>query len=339
MANIGIIGAGAWGTALAIHAAKLDHDVALWSFEPALAASITNNRINDLYLPDFKLPYRITGTSDLGEACREKDFVLFACPSKHMRRIATEAAPSIAGDAIIGVASKGIEASTNSLMTEVLDSAIPQVPPMNFVVLSGPTFAKEVAEGLPADIVAASAGFIAARKIQPMFHTPVFRVYTSDDPVGVQIGAALKNVIAVAAGVCDELGLGLNARAALITRGLTEMTRLGIAKGANPITFLGLAGIGDLILTCTGDLSRNRTLGRRIARGEKPEEILASTRTVAEGFFAADSALKLAASLDVDMPITQQVYAVLYEGKTIADAARELMSREFKNEFKGIIHA
>jgi glycerol-3-phosphate dehydrogenase (NAD(P)+) len=237
------------------------------------------------------------------------------------------------------VVSKGIENETLCLMTEVLEETLTGVAPANICAVSGPSFAKEVADHLPTDIVVASPGFIAARKVQPLLHSPIFRVYTSDDPVGVELGGALKNVIAIAAGVCDAFGLGHNARAALITRGLTEMTRLGLAKGANPITFLGLAGIGDLILTCTGDLSRNRTLGKRIAGGEDPREILENQRAVAEGFYAAKSTYDLAKKLNVDMPISEQVYLVLYKGKTIPDAARDLMSREFKNEFKGIIHA
>lgn len=339
MSRIGIIGAGAFGSALSIHASRLGHEIRLWVFEPELAAIIAKTRQNEFYLPGVTLPDQIHPTHDLQEACEGVDLLVFACPSKFLRTVSAQAAPFVPADAVVTVLSKGIENETRNLMTEVLEQTLVGVAPANISILSGPSFAIEVAEGQPTDVVVASPAFLAARKIQPILHSPLFRVYTSDDPVGVQLGGALKNIIAIAAGVCDQLGFGHNARAALITRGLTEMTRLGLAKGANPITFLGLAGIGDLILTCTSDLSRNRTLGRKIAQGGDPTKILSETRSVAEGFYAARSAHNLAHELDVDMPITEQVHAVLYDGKTIPDAARDLMSREFKNEFKGIIHA
>lgn len=339
MGKISIVGAGAFGTSVAIHAANLGHDVGLWVFEKDLVEKIRQTRINDLYLPGITLPGSLQVSNSMEETLDNAQLVIFACPSQFLRVISSQAAPFIHADSIISVVSKGIENGTLCLMTEVLEQTLPDIAPANISVISGPSFAIEVAEGLPTDVVAASPGFIAARKIQPLLHTPIFRVYTSDDPKGVQLGGALKNVIAIGAGVCDAFGLGHNARAALITRGLTEITRLGLAKNANPITFLGLAGLGDLILTCTSDLSRNRTLGKRIAQGENPKEILAGQRAVAEGFYAAKSAYNLAKSLSVDMPITQQVYEVLYENKTIQDAARDLMAREFKNEFKGIIHA
>lgn len=339
MTKVAILGAGAFGTSLAAHFAKMAHEVFLWAFEKDLPEKINGQHKNEDFLPGVTLPASIRCENDFDLACRDAALVIFACPSRFMRRIAAEAAPYIQGDTIVAVVSKGIENETHALMTEILDQCLANTAPGNICAISGPSFAIEVAEGLPTDIVAASPGFLAARKVQKIMHAPFFRVYTSDDPVGVQLGGSLKNVIAIAAGVCDEFGLGYNARAALITRGLTEMTRLGMAKGANPITFLGLAGIGDLILTCTGDLSRNRTLGRRLARGESPQEIIANSKTVSEGFYAAKSAYNMSLHYGVDMPITQQVYAVLYEGKTILDASRELMSREFKNEFKGIIHA
>jgi glycerol-3-phosphate dehydrogenase (NAD(P)+) len=270
------------------------------------------------------------------EACKGSELVIFACPSKHMRVISNQVAQHIAAETLVCVVSKGIDSGTLQLMTEVLAETLTNVPVENIAVLSGPSFAKEVALSRPTDVVVASPGCAAAERIQKLLHTGVFRVYSSDDVVGVQLGGALKNVMAIATGACDEFGLGENARAALITRGLAEITRLGVAKGANPITFLGLAGMGDLVLTCVGDLSRNRTLGRKIARGEKPDDILAKTRTVAEGFFAAKTARALGQSLDVDMPITEQVYSVLYEGKSLLDAAKDLMQREFKAEFRGI---
>lgn len=339
MPNICVIGGGAFGTSLACHSAKLGHKVRLWIFEKELVDTINETRHNEMYLPTVVIPEGVKFTGDFEYACENAELIIFATPSKFLRAISEQAAPFIPRDSVVSLVSKGIENETLNLMGEVLEQTLPEIPPANIVTISGPSFAIEVAEGLPTDVVAASPGFLAARKVQPLLHSPLFRVYTSDDPVGVCLGGALKNIIAIAAGVSDEFGLGNNARAALITRGLTEMTRLGMAKGANPITFLGLAGIGDLILTCTGDLSRNRTLGRRIAKGENPKEILANQKAVAEGFYAAKSAYDLAKKLDVDMPITEQVYAVLYEDKAIPDAAKDLMSREFKNEFKGIIHS
>lgn len=339
MNKISVIGGGAFGTSLAIHCSKQGHKVSIWIFEKELVEKLNKTRFNELYLPKIKVPENIDITNDLSTACKDADLVIFATPSKFLRMISTQAAPHIPSDAIICVVTKGIENETLLLMSEVLEQTLPDIPPANISILSGPSFAVEVAEGLPTDVVIASPGFIAARKIQPMLHSPIFRVYTSDDPKGVSMGGALKNVIAIGAGVSDEFGLGNNARAALITRGLTEITRLGMAKGANPITFLGLAGIGDLILTCTSDLSRNRTLGKRIARGEDPKDILANQRAVAEGFYAAKSAYDLSKKLNIDMPITEQVYLVLYQGKSIYDASRDLMSRKYKNEFKGIIHS
>jgi glycerol-3-phosphate dehydrogenase (NAD(P)+) len=338
MATIGVIGAGAFGTSLAIHACKLGHQTRIWAYEPEVAEQINEEHENEVFLPGVGLPPNLTADNDLAAVCAGAELLLLATPTSRLRAVAARAAPHIDPAAVVCIVSKGLETGTLKLMSEVAAEAAPQLDPENLCVLSGPSFAAEVAEGLPTDVVVASRGFTAARRIQPLLHSPLFRVYGSDDLVGVQIGGAMKNVIAIAAGVCDEYGLGCNARAALITRGLTEITRLGLVKGANPITFLGLAGLGDLVLTCTCDLSRNRTLGRRIARGEKPADILASTRTVAEGFYAADAAWQMARDLGVDMPITEQVHAVLHEGKTIPDAARDLMSREFKDEFKGIIH-
>jgi glycerol-3-phosphate dehydrogenase (NAD(P)+) len=337
MARIAVIGAGAWGTALAIQASRAGHDTVLWAFEDGLVDTINGRHVNDLYLPGERLPRSLAATADLAAACSGATLVVFACPSKFMREISSRASPHVAPDATVCVVSKGIEAGTLALMTEVLRETLSHLPPDAIAVLSGPSFAKEVARSLPTDVVVASPGCQAAREVQRLLHRGVFRVYTSDDVVGVQLGGALKNVVAIAAGACDELGLGDNARAALITRGLAEITRLAVAKGANPLTFLGLAGIGDLVLTAAGDLSRNRTLGRRVARGEKPADILASQRTVAEGFFAAKTAYELGTSLGVDMPITKQVYEILHEGKTIVDAVRELLQREHKSETQGLV--
>lgn len=336
MAKIGVIGAGAWGTALAMQSARAGHEVVIWTFEPELAAAMNATRQNDLYLAGERLPEGVRATRELSDACGGAELVVFATPSKHLRATSERAAPHLPAGAVACVVSKGIESPGLALMTEVLAETLAELPRERISVLSGPSFAKEVARSLPTDVVVASPGCAAAEEVQRLLHFGVFRVYASDDVVGVQLGGALKNVIAIAAGAVDELGLGANASAALITRGLAEITRLGVARGADPLTFLGLAGMGDLVLTCSSDLSRNRTLGRRIARGEKARDILASTRTVAEGFFAAKTAWELSRSLNVDMPITSQVHDVLYEGKTILQAVQELMRRGFKSEFEGI---
>lgn len=336
MAKIGVLGAGAWGTALAVQSCRAGHDVTIWTFEPELAATINEKHENDLYLAGESLPKSLRASPSIPEVVKDAELVIFATPSKHLRRISTEVASVLPANAVVCVVSKGIESESYRLMTEVLEETLENIPDENISVLSGPSFAKEVARGLPTDVVVASPGCDAAKKVQELLHYAAFRVYTSGDMIGVQLGGVLKNVIAIAAGVCDELKLGHNARAALITRGLAEITRLAVAKGADPITFLGLAGIGDLVLTAAGDLSRNRTLGKRIARGEDPKEILKTSRTVAEGFFAAQTAYNLGKHLNVDMPITKQVYEVLYEGKTIAEAGQELIKREQKSEFVGI---
>jgi glycerol-3-phosphate dehydrogenase (NAD(P)+) len=222
------------------------------------------------------------------------------------------------------------------LASEVLGESLPHVGSDRLSFLSGPSFAKEVAAELPTDVVIASEGALAARKVQPLLHAPRFRVYASDDPIGVQVGGAVKNVIAVATGACDGLGFGANGRAALLTRGIAEIARLGVALGANPLTFLGLAGVGDLYLTATGDLSRNRTLGKKVAAGEDPARYLAAQRSVAEGYFTAGAAYALAQKLGVEMPITDQVFHVLHRGRPLATAVDLLLNREFKDELYGI---
>jgi glycerol-3-phosphate dehydrogenase (NAD(P)+) len=221
-------------------------------------------------------------------------------------------------------------------MSEVLAQTIPDLGSERLAFLSGPSFAKEVASGLPTDVAVGSEGMTAARQVQQMLHAPTFRVYTSPDPIGVQVGGAVKNVMAVATGVCDGLGFGTNARASLITRGLAEITRLGVALGANPLTFLGLAGVGDLVLTCTGDLSRNRTLGKKVAEGVDPQEYLANRRSVAEGFFTSAAAWELSRKLAVDMPITDHVFHVLHRGRPLREAVDLLLTRESKEELTGI---
>ncbi len=336
MSQIAVIGAGAWGTALAAHAARRGHRVVLWALEAEVVADVNEHHRNSAYLPEQLLPEDIRATPDPARAVAGAELVVLVPPSRFLRPVAESLAGSVEPSAVLVVASKGIEEASLKLMSEVLGEVLPEVSPERLAFLSGPSFAKEVARGLPTDVVIASRGGRAARQVQPLLHASAFRTYSSDDPVGVQVGGAVKNVIAVAAGVCDGLGLGTNARAALITRGLAEMTRLGVALGADPLTFLGMSGVGDLILTCTGDLSRNRTLGRKVAEGEDPASYLAGQRTVAEGFFTAAATHALARKLGVEMPITENVYHVLHEGRPLSDAFRILVSRGFKEELAGI---
>jgi len=336
MSTISVVGAGAWGTALAIHAARMGHDVRLWAREPEVAESARRSRENTPFLAGFHLAKSISVTLDAEEAVKGADLVVLVPPSKFLRAVVTMVAPSVDARAVVAVASKGIEESSLKLMSEVLAETLPDVRTDRVAFLSGPTFAKEVASGLPCDIVAASKNGAACEPIQKLLHAPQFRVYASSDPVGVEVAGALKNVIAIAAGACDALSLGLNARAALLTRGLAEMTRFGVALGADPLTFLGLAGMGDLVLTCTGELSRNRQLGVEVAKGVDPAKYVASHRTVAEGYYTAHAAYDLAQKLRIDSPIVEQVHFVLHHGRPILEAFRMLATRDFKHELAGI---
>lgn len=336
MANVAVVGSGAWGTALAAHAARLGHTVTMWALEREVVEDINAARENRLFLPEVRLPESLRATADAGEAVGRAELVILVPPSKFLRSVAERIAPHLGREALVAVATKGIEEGSLKLMSEVLAEAVPDLGPERVAFLSGPSFAKEVARGLPTDVAVASHRMKAARRVQKLVHAPMFRVYTSADPVGVQIGGAIKNVIAVAAGACDGLDLGTNARAALITRGLAEITRLGIALGANPLTFLGMAGVGDLVLTCTGPLSRNRTLGTKIAQGVDPKAYLASVRSVSEGFFTAAAAHDLAHKLGVEMPVTEQVYHVLHSGRPLLEALTLLVTREHKEELSGI---
>ncbi len=336
MAKVAVIGSGAWGTALAAHAARLHHSVHLLVREPQVVESIAAQRENSLFLPGIELPEELVASTEPDRALAGAELIVLVPPAQHLREVATLLEPLIPQQAVVAVASKGIEEDRLALMSEVLAETLPEVGPERLAFLSGPTFAREVASGLPTDVVAASRGMAAARRLQPWLHSPTFRVYSSGDPIGVEVGGAMKNVIAVAAGACDGLGLGSNARAALITRGLAEITRLGVALGADPLTFLGLAGVGDLVLTCTGDLSRNRTLGLKVAAGFDPEAYLSSLRSVAEGYYTCVAARALAQRAGIEMPITEQVYGVLHLRRPLLDALRTLMEREYKEELVGI---
>jgi glycerol-3-phosphate dehydrogenase (NAD(P)+) len=336
MAQIAVVGAGAWGTALAAHAARVGHVVRLWALEREVADEINARHENSLFLGGVSLPDAVRASGEAGEVVRGAELVILVPPSQHVRSVSRAIAPHVSAHAVVVVASKGIEERSLELLSTVLRETLPDVGSERLAFLSGPSFAREVARGLPTDVAVASQHMVASRRVQPLLHSPLFRVYASADPVGVQVGGAIKNVMAVATGACDGLGFGLNARAALITRGLAEMTRLGVALGADPLTFLGMAGVGDLVLTCTGDLSRNRTLGLKIAGGVDAKAYLESQRSVAEGYSTTAAAWALAQKLDVEMPITEQVFRVLHEGQPLGEAVRQLLARDYTEELRGI---
>jgi len=310
--------------------------VRLWAHEAEVASDINTHHENKLFLPGIGLPETIRASSSLSAVVPGSDLVVLVPPSSHLRRVSTEVRPLLGDQSLVTVATKGIEESSLKLMSEVLAETMPEIGWDRLTFLSGPNFAKEVAKGLPTDSVVASRDDVAARKVQDLLHAAYLRVYTSHDPIGVQVGGSIKNVLAIATGTCDGLHMGLNARAALMTRGLSEMARLGAALGADPLTFMGMAGVGDLILTCTGDLSRNRQLGMKLAEGVDPKVYLASQRSVAEGYSTAQAANALAKQKGVDMPITEQVHAVLHEGKPLLDALKSLLTREQKHELYGL---
>jgi glycerol-3-phosphate dehydrogenase (NAD(P)+) len=326
--KLAVLGGGSWGTALSIVLAPRFERIGLWAFEADLAERMARSRENDVFLPGFKLPENIYPTAIIGEALEDAQIVLGVVPSHHLRAVFTQAVPFLKGEMVFVSAAKGIETHSLLRMSQVLEGVVPG----RIAVLSGPTFAREIAKGEPAAVVISSKERDLAERIQGAFSGPAFRLYTNTDPVGVEIGASLKNVIAIGAGICQGLGLGSNAVAALITRGLAEITRLATAMGGQPATLAGLAGLGDLVLTCTGDLSRNRRLGMELARGRKLEEILASTRMVAEGVQTTYAAAELYGKHNVEMPITEQMYQVLRMGKDPRDALRELMERALKRE-------
>jgi glycerol-3-phosphate dehydrogenase (NAD(P)+) len=329
--NATVVGAGAWGTALGTVLARKGHDVTIWSYEEDVAASINAGRGNR-YLADVALPPNLRADTDLSAALSGAHLVVSAAPSQFVRRVMGDAAPCVPADALLVSASKGIELGTLLRMDEVLSEVLPASIMDRFCVLSGPSFAAEVARGAPTAVVVASRNEDAAIRVRDAFMTSTFRVYTGTDVIGVELGGALKNVVALAAGATAGLGYGHNTLAALITRGLAEITRLGVAAGAEKATFYGLAGVGDLVLTCTGSLSRNRTVGYRLGQGESLEEILSDMTAVAEGVKAAEAVRELARRYDVEMPIMEQMYAIVHEGKSPADALRALMSREPKAE-------
>jgi glycerol-3-phosphate dehydrogenase (NAD(P)+) len=324
-----VIGAGAWGTALADVLARNGHDAVLWAFEPDVVEAVNRRHENARFLPGAVLHSGLRATSSFDDALRDATLVCMATPSQHLRAIARQAAPHLHAGATVCVASKGIERETLALMSDVVGVEARGRP---VVALSGPSFAAEVAARQPTAIVAASDDLVAAELAQEAFSNRTLRIYTHDDVIGVELGGSLKNVMAVATGICEGAGFGFNSRAALITRGLAEMTRLGTAIGARPATFAGLAGIGDLVLTCTGSLSRNRAVGIAIGEGATLEAALSGKETVAEGVGTTKSALALAEREGVEMPIVSMVYRVLFEGLPAHRGVTELMARELRAE-------
>ena len=323
--QIAVLGSGGWGTALAAHLARIGHDVRLWGRDADLIATLERTRVNDIYLPGIELPPGVTPVSELARAVRGAAIVVSAVPSHGMRDVARRMAGSLSPGATLVSATKGIEMESLYRMSEVLAQECGAGHPV--VVISGPSFAMEVAKSLPTAIVAASHDEAAVTRVLDGFRSGYFRLYSSEDVVGVEIGGALKNVIAIAAGAAEGLGLGFNAKAGLMTRGLAEIARLADAAGGRRETLAGLAGLGDLVLTCTGSLSRNRQFGIELGRGRTAAEILAGMKVVAEGVRTASAALKLGARYGLELPITERVVAVIEGRTTPREAVTELMDR------------
>jgi glycerol-3-phosphate dehydrogenase (NAD(P)+) len=336
MSKIAVIGAGAWGTALSIALArKGGHSVRLWAYEAEVRESIAQRRRNDLFLPDCEIPPGVCASSDFAEVLRDAEIVVSVMPSHHCRRLFAAAAPHLKHDMLIVSATKGVENDTLLRMSEVIHQVVKEkcgfAPRVG--ALSGPSFAKEVGRGDPTAVAIASTDSALALTVQREFSDARFRIYTNDDVAGVELGGSIKNVIAIAAGVCDGLGLGYNTVAALITRGLAEITRLVVACGGRRETMLGLAGVGDLVLTCTGGLSRNRTVGVELGKGRRLDDIIAGMHgMVAEGVLTTNAAKALAQKHGVEMPITSQMFQILHDGKPARDAIRELMTRPATEE-------
>lgn len=333
--NVGVIGAGSWGTALAFLLADKGYDVCLWAYESDVVDAINQTHENTTFLPDIKLPKNLRASNDLEETCRDKDLIVAVTPSHVVRTVMSQAAPFLPRHVPIVCATKGIENDTYKLVYEILEDVLPIDYHPYLAFLSGPTFARELAQRTPTNAVAAAYSEKLAERVQHIFHHDYFRVYRTMDVVGVELGGSLKNVIAIAAGAAAGMGFGYNSTAGLITRGLAEMSRLAVAMGANPLTLAGLTGMGDLVLTCMGGLSRNRTVGMKLGQGMTLDEILSEMNMVAEGVKTARSVHGLAQKIGVEMPICEEVYQVLYEGKTAQDALKDLMGRELKRESFG----
>jgi glycerol-3-phosphate dehydrogenase (NAD(P)+) len=312
--------------------ASKDQPVNLWVYEPDLAERMVRDRENDLYLPDVPLHPHIHPTSELSEVVQDVGIFVSVPPSHTVRSVWQRLASHLPTGALVISATKGLDAASLCTMSSVLQEVIPAEKQVDIAALSGPTFAREVSRQIPSAVVAAASSVEVAEEVQTLFSTPVFRVYTNTDVLGVELGGALKNVMALAAGVCDGLQFGYNARAALITRGLSEIAQLGVAMGARAQTFAGLSGMGDLVLTCTGDLSRNHTVGVQLGQGKSLDDILQGMHAVAEGVTTASSAVALGRQYQVEMPISERIYALLNGNVTAHDAVTELMTRALKSE-------
>lgn len=330
--TVAVLGAGSWGTAIAKLLSDKGYETRLWARSPEQAAVIQSERRNEKYLPGFELADTLLATSDFDAALEGAELVVPVIPTHGLREVLPEAVKHLPKDAYVLSATKGVEQGSLKLVSQVFEELLPASMHPRLAFLGGPSFAKEVAARLPTAVIVAGKEADATSAIQAMLATERFRAYTTDDVVGVELGGALKNVIAIAAGVSDGLGYGHNTRAGLITRGLAEISRLAIALGAHPLTLAGLGGMGDLVLTCTGDLSRNRRVGMELGRGRKLEDILGETSMVAEGVRTAKSAHDLAVREGVDMPITREVYSMLYQGKAPAEVVATLMGRPLRAE-------
>jgi glycerol-3-phosphate dehydrogenase (NAD(P)+) len=332
--RIAILGGGSWGTALAIVLSRTHqaHEITLWVRDAALAESLRHGRENKLYLPGHKLPESVHVEHEMDQALVGAGIILGAVPSAHAREVYSAAGRrAIAGAAFVS-ATKGLEPATHKRISEVITEVVPLELARRLAILSGPSFATEAAAGQPTAVVLASSDIALANELQEEFAAPNFRLYTNDDVLGVELAGAMKNVIAIAAGACQGIGLGSNPLAALITRGLAEMTRLAVAFGARPGTLSGLAGLGDLVLTCTGALSRNRHVGIELGKGRALAEILEGMKMVAEGVGTAGALLALACEAGIELPITEQVDAILHHGRSPRDAIRSIMERPLKRE-------
>ncbi len=340
--KVAVLGAGSWGTALAKLLGEKGIETCLWARDKELVKTMKSTRINEKYLPGHELPTNIYFSNDLAEAVEGSHVLLFVVPAQKTRKLAQNVAkilyttPDSGAVKAVCCASKGIEIGSLSTMSQVLEDELPEYLHGKVAILSGPSFAEEVASQKPTAVTIASTDSPIAQYMQELFSTDYFRAYSSLDLMGVQLGGSLKNVLAIAAGISDGMGFGDNARAALITRGLAEMARLGVRCGANPITFAGLAGMGDLVLTCTGALSRNRHVGLKLGQGLTLEQILAEMNNVAEGVKTAEAAYNLGKKYEVELPISEAVYQVLYEGLHPGKAVKQLMSRPLKTEFGSV---
>ena len=330
--KIAVVGAGSWGTAIADLLACKGYPVDLWVFEKEVRDHIEKFHENKLFLPDHTLAPNLSSSNDLAGVVSAKDLIVIVVPSHVMRAVTQKMAGHLSAGTIITSASKGIEQKTHLTMSGVIKENLPEVAAERMAVMSGPSFAREVAQRMPTSVTVACRDPEISARVQHVFATPYFRVYTSDDLVGVELGGSVKNVIAIASGMLDGLGMGLNTRAALITRGMTEVRRLGLHLGANPRTFTGLAGFGDLVLTCTGNLSRNYSVGVKLGQGKKLQQILAEMHMVAEGVKTAKSVYNFSRKLGVEMPICHEIYRILYEDLAPKEALYRLMTRSLKQE-------